>query len=164
MMRAIIIFIFCTLAYTSKAQDGSMLVAATAGYTHNNIPSVNLGLAYGYAEGYYHLIWGHGIVADILIPTTENRIWGTRLGVEGFISILPLGLGARADMIRYTDLKSNSEWHFSPSLGLSIGILNFMYAYSFPFQDSDNIDVQRHQFTTRVSIPIFHYRPKKWSK
>lgn len=161
-----LVFIFIlVLSYTTtKAQvgSGSMVLPVTIGYTHNDLNSLSLGLGYGKIDAVAYVFMGYGVLADVLIPTTQNQPWGARLGVEGFGGVTLIGSAVRLDVIYY-QLDDVSEWHLSPSLGWSLGAINFMYTYSAPIKDSDAFAIQRHQFTTRVSIPIFHRRMKKWS-
>lgn len=137
------------------SQDGTGMAAVTLGYTHNSVPSLSTGLAFGYVDSYYYHVAGVGGLVEGLIPLHKNKPWGIRAGAEAFFgTVFLIGLGARADVVYY-GLNGESEWHFSPSIGWSMGVINFKYSYSAPFENSENIDISKHQFTTRITIPFY---------
>ncbi|MEM8526814.1 MAG: hypothetical protein AAGG68_19390 [Bacteroidota bacterium] len=154
------IFLFTFTQLTSYSQvEGDLALATTIGYSSNGIPSLGSGLALGYFDYYYYHSLGAGVTIEGLIPLAEDKVWGVKFGTQAFIAVYPFGLDTALDMIHYWSSES-SEWHFSPSIGWSAGVINFKYAYSTPFIDNEMINISKHQFTAKIFIPLL-FKPWK---
>lgn len=95
--------------------------------------------------------WGPLIETGLAFVDSDTYL-SSKLGYEYFLFFL----GARANLIHYTDFSGN-QFVFRPELGISLAsYITFTYGYNLSFYSQGNLFPDGNVFSLNLAYPILH--------